>query len=152
MSDATRMTRRTFGALAGASTALLLPRSLQAANRPDIRKFSGPRRAKNAEHAIVYRRENEFASHPYVRGFWETAAGHLISNFSVATVDYHGDPNLLAHISLVRNAGGRRAVTVKSEDRGRTCGKGAARRKRSARKDFPLPRGPTITTSTLAVR
>jgi hypothetical protein len=51
------------------------------------------RRAKNADHAIVYRRENEFASHPYVRGFWETAAGHLICNFSVATVDYKGDPN-----------------------------------------------------------
>lgn len=85
-----------------------------------IRKFSAPRAAKNVEHAIVYRRENEFASHPYVRGFWETAAGHLICNFSLATVDYRADPNLLAHISLVRSAGGRRAVTVRSEDRGRT--------------------------------
>jgi len=83
-------------------------------------KTSGPRRAKNVEHAIVYRRENEFASHPYVRGFWETAAGHLICNFSVSTVDYRGDPNLLAHINLVQNAGGRRAVTVRSEDRGKT--------------------------------
>lgn len=76
--------------------------------------------ARNVEHAIVYRRENEFASHPYVRGFWETGAGHLITNFSVSTVDYRADPNLLAHISLVRNAGGRRAVTMRSEDRGRT--------------------------------
>ncbi len=49
--------------------------------------------AKNVEHAVVYRRENEFASHPYVRGFWETGAGHLICNFSLATVDYRGDPN-----------------------------------------------------------
>jgi hypothetical protein len=81
---------------------------------------SRARRAKNVDNAIVYRRENEFASHPYVRGFWETAAGHLICNFSVATVDYHGDPNQLAHTGLVAGAGGRRAMTVRSEDRGRT--------------------------------
>ncbi len=78
------------------------------------------RPAKQVEHAVAYRRENEFASHPYVRGFWETAAGHLICNFSLATVDYRGDPHRLAHIDLVRSAGGRRAVTIRSEDRGRT--------------------------------
>jgi hypothetical protein len=84
-------------------------------------QLSPPRFAKAVEHAIVYRRENEFASHPYVRGFWETSKGHLICNFSCATVDYQGDPNSLAHISLVRTApGGRRAVTVRSEDRGVT--------------------------------
>jgi BNR repeat-like domain len=86
-----------------------------------INKLNRPRIAKNVEHTVVYRRENEFASHPYVRGFWETAAGHLICNFSCATVDYHGDPNQLAHINLVRTAvGGRRAVTVRSEDRGKS--------------------------------
>lgn len=85
-----------------------------------IRKFSAPRRAKNVEHAVVYRKENEFASHPYVRGFWETGAGDLICNFSLTTVDYQGDPNKLSHLELVRSAGGRRAVTVRSEDRGRT--------------------------------
>ena len=85
-----------------------------------MRRFRPPSFAKDAEHAVVYRRENEFASHPYVRGFWETAAGHLICNFSLATVDYRGDPDHLAHIHLVRSAGGRRSVTIRSEDRGRT--------------------------------
>lgn len=85
-----------------------------------IAKFFPPRRAKDAEHAVVYRRENEFASHPYIRGFWETAAGHLISIFSVASVDYAGDPRRLSHYELVHVPGGRRAVTVRSEDRGRT--------------------------------
>jgi hypothetical protein len=85
-----------------------------------MRRFRRPRIARDAEHAVVYRRENEFASHPYVRGFWETAAGHLICNFSLATVNYRGDPNHLAHIHLVRSAGGRRSVTIRSEDRGRT--------------------------------
>src|SRR5689334_5999691 len=78
------------------------------------------RLAKNVEHTVIYRRENEFASHPYVRGFWETAAGHLITNFSVATVDYRADPQRLAHIGLVNSPGGRRAATMRSEDRGRT--------------------------------
>jgi hypothetical protein len=81
---------------------------------------SAKRRAQDIEHAVVYRRENEFASHPYVRGFWETGSGHLIANFSVATVDYRGDPQRLAHIGLVNSPGGRRAVTMKSEDRGRS--------------------------------
>ena len=89
-------------------------------NTSVVKKFSPPRYATDVDHAIVYRKENEFASHPYVRGFWETAAGNLISNFSVATVDYGGDPNLLAHTNLVQNSGGRRAVTVRSGDRGRT--------------------------------
>jgi hypothetical protein len=85
-----------------------------------IKKYHLPRPARNAEHTVVYRRENEFATHPYSRGFWETAAGHLICNFSVATVDYGGDPLQLAHHHLITNPGGRRGVTVRSEDRGRT--------------------------------
>jgi hypothetical protein len=109
-----KVSRREFG-LALAGTALVLPRAAGAIQKP-----AELRRAKDADHAIVYRRENEFASHPYVRGFWETSTGHLISNFSLATVNYQGDPNNLAHTGLVRSAGGRRAVTVRSEDRGRT--------------------------------
>ena len=105
-----------------AGTVLFLPRVWGAAATTAFasQKTGDLRRAKDVEHAIVYRRENEFASHPYVRGFWETSAGHLISNFSLATVDYRGDPNLLAHTGLVRSAAGRRGVTVRSEDRGRT--------------------------------
>ncbi|WP_309085741.1 sialidase family protein [Chelativorans sp.] len=83
-------------------------------------KFYPPRTATDVEHAIVYRRENEFATHPYSRGFWETASGHLICNFSVARADYSGEPRRLAHHNLIKSPGGRRGVTVRSEDRGRT--------------------------------
>lgn len=79
-----------------------------------------PRPARRVEHAVAYRRENEFASHPYVRGFWRNGRGELIANFSVATVDYGGDPQQLAHIGLVRSTGGRRAATLRSTDAGRT--------------------------------
>lgn len=85
-----------------------------------IRKYHRPRPAKDVDHAIVYRRNNEFATHPFSRGFWETAAGHLICNFSVADADYAGDPQNLAHHHLVMSRNGRRGVTVRSEDRGRT--------------------------------
>ncbi|MCA0010705.1 glycoside hydrolase [Mesorhizobium sp. B292B1B] len=85
-----------------------------------IKKLLPPRFATDTEHAVLYRRENEFASHPFSRGFWETAAGHLICNFSVAAADYSGDPRGLAHHNLIKNPGGRRGVTIRSEDRGRT--------------------------------
>jgi hypothetical protein len=86
-----------------------------------IKKFGAPRPAENLEHAIVYRKEDEFASHPYNRGFWETAAGHLVANFAVAKVNYGGDPNDISHNNLGRSSpGGRYEATVRSEDRGRT--------------------------------
>jgi hypothetical protein len=88
-------------------------------NTAVIKTFHPPRSAKNPDTAIVYRREDEFASHPYVAGFWETAAGHLIANFSTRKVNYGGDPDNLSHNNLGRNTG-TRGVTVLSEDRGRT--------------------------------
>jgi hypothetical protein len=134
------VSRRTFSALVGAGVAMFLPRAARARDvavqTPEsrrqgdamggttssnvvIKRFSPPRPAKNLEHAIVYRREDEFASHPHVAGFWETAAGHLIANFSTRKVNYRGDPDSLSHNNLGRNPGGRE-VTVRSEDRGRT--------------------------------
>lgn len=85
-----------------------------------IANYAKPRRAKDVENAVVYRRENEFASHPYVRGFWETSAGHLIANFAVSEMNYAGDPMDVAHVNLIYRPGGARAVTVRSEDRGKT--------------------------------
>ena len=135
------VSRRTFSALAGAGMALLLPRVAHggeaaeaqapaprspgsvrpsaAASPAMIHTFRPPRPAKDLDNAIVYRREDEFASHPYVAGFWETAAGHLVANFSTRKVNYVGDPNDLSHNNLGRNPGGRQ-VNVRSEDRGRT--------------------------------
>jgi hypothetical protein len=134
------VSRRTFSALVGAGVAMLFPRAThardvavqtpQSSRQGDamrgttssnvvIKRFSPPRPAKNLEHAIVYRREDEFASHPHVAGFWETAAGHLIASFSTRKVNYRGDPDSLSHNNLGRNPGSRE-VTVRSEDRGRT--------------------------------
>ena len=82
--------------------------------------FTLPRPAKNIETAVVYRKEDEFASHSYNRGFWETASGHIITNFSLTKVNYKGDPDNLSHNHLARNPGGRRLMSLRSEDRGQT--------------------------------
>lgn len=132
------VSRRTFSAIMGAAVALLVPRATRArdtagedvaSGTPDmgrstrnttaIKTYHTPRPAKDLETAIVYRREDEFASHPYVSGFWETEAGHLVANFSTRKVNYGGDPDNLSHNNLGRNTG-TRTVTVRSEDRGRT--------------------------------
>ena len=132
------VSRRTFSAFMGAAVALLVPRATSASDTagedaaggtPDtgsatrnttaIKTFHPPQPAKDLETAIVYRREDEFASHPYVAGFWETEAGHLVANFSTRKVNYGGDPDNLSHNNLGRNTG-TRSVTVRSEDRGQT--------------------------------
>lgn len=119
-------TRR--GALVGGSAAaglILLSTAARAQDAPLIRKFGRARWAKDIDNAVVYRNENEFASHPYTRAFWETPGGGLICNFSLATADYaeamKGHPELLDHTYLVTNSpGGRRGATVQSSDYGRT--------------------------------
>ncbi|MEV5410405.1 sialidase family protein [Thermopolyspora sp. NPDC052614] len=87
-----------------------------------IRRFSPPRPAKDLEHAIVYRRDDEFCGWPYTMGFWETASGELVANFLSMAADY-GDPAALSHDRLGERRGrGSRMVTVRSADRGYTWG------------------------------
>lgn len=84
-----------------------------------LRKFHPPRPAKDVEHAVVYRREDEFCAWPYTRGFWENARGELIQMFDALTVRYT-DPDFINHNNVFRNATARKVVTVRSNDRGRT--------------------------------
>ncbi|MGX7893935.1 sialidase family protein [Tsuneonella sp. HG222] len=125
MKPETIISRR--NALFGGTAAglVLLSKVAGAHDAPLIRKFGKARWARNIDNAVVYRNNSEFASHPYTRGFWETPGGGLISNFSLATVDYaeaaDGKAELLNHTALVTNSpGGRRGATVRSNDKGRT--------------------------------
>lgn len=79
-----------------------------------------PRSPRSVDHAVVYRRENEFCSWPFTSGFWENGSGELIANFMTRTVAYaSGDE--INHDALERGSGGApRMVTVRSRDRGRT--------------------------------
>ena len=84
-----------------------------------IHRYAAPRPAKDLDHAIVYRREDEFCAWTYTRGFWQDANGHLMQNFDALTVDYKS-PDFINHNNIFRNSTGTKQVTVRSTDRGRT--------------------------------
>jgi hypothetical protein len=84
-----------------------------------IHSYAPPRPAKDLDHAVVYRREDEFCAWTYTRGIWEDANGHLMQNFDALTVDYK-DPEFINHNNVFRNSRGTKQVTVRSTDRGRT--------------------------------
>src|SRR5690606_15265059 len=106
--------------IAGAAGGALVSTSAAAARKPAvIRQYQAPRPAKDADHSVVYRREDEFCSWPYTMGFWETANGDFLQSFLSLTVVYD-DPNNINHDNLATRATDRRMVTVRSRDRGRT--------------------------------
>jgi len=84
-----------------------------------IHRYAAPRPAKDLEHAVVYRREDEFCAWTYTRGFWQDASGHLMQNFDALTIDYR-DPDFINHNNVFANSRGTKQVTVRSTDRGRT--------------------------------
>ena len=82
-------------------------------------RFSPPRQARHVDHAVVYRREDEFCSWPFTSGFWENAAGTLIANFATRNVSYNSG-DAIRHDVLGQNSTNPRTVTVRSHDRGLT--------------------------------
>ncbi len=62
-------TRRTTLVSGAAGGAFLLSSAAHAQSKPgQIKTYPAPRRLKNVEHAIVYRREKEFAAWPHTHG------------------------------------------------------------------------------------
>ncbi|MGK3952343.1 sialidase family protein [Microbacterium sp. I2] len=85
-----------------------------------IRQFAKPRTATDAEHAVVYRRDDEFTAWPHTMGFWQTGSGELVQCVMTLDCDY-ADPSSISHDKLGERKGrGTRIVTVRSGDRGRT--------------------------------
>jgi hypothetical protein len=113
--------RRTLLA-SGVAAAILAPMVVRAQQAPAIiRRFIAPRPADDLDHAIVYRREDEFCAWTYTRGFWETGDGDLIQNFDSLTVDYGAlNEEGITHNNIFRSASGSRMLTVRSTDRGQT--------------------------------
>ncbi|MFO7324795.1 MAG: sialidase family protein [Pseudomonadota bacterium] len=86
-----------------------------------IHRYHRPRPAADADHAVVYRREDEFCAWTYTRGFWEDGNGHLMQNFDSLTVDYEKlDAEGITHNNIFARSTGRRMLTVRSTDRGVT--------------------------------
>ena len=82
-------------------------------------RYAAPRAPSQVDHAIVYRREDEFCSWPFTSGFWETADGTLTANFATRNVSY-GSGDAIRHDVLSQNSSNPRTVTVRSRDRGLT--------------------------------
>lgn len=82
-------------------------------------KFAPPRAPKLVDHAVVYRRDDEFCSWPFTSGFWENGEGTLIANFATRNVVYDSG-DAIRHDVLGQNSTNPRTVTVRSRDRGRT--------------------------------
>src|SRR5262245_37192261 len=106
--------RRTFltGSIATAAAV-----SLPNAASSTIRKLAKTRSAKEVEHAVIYRNDSEFAAWPYTNGFWEASDGQLLQNFMISRADY-SDASKISHDVI--GAGGKRVVSIRSRDRGRT--------------------------------
>lgn len=85
----------------------------------EIRTYSRPVRPREVDHAVVYRREDEFCSWPFTSGFWESGEGTLIANFATRTVSY-ASGDAIRHDVLGQNSSNPRTITVRSRDRGVT--------------------------------
>jgi hypothetical protein len=86
-----------------------------------IHRYHAPRPLTDTDHAVVYRREDEFCAWTYTRGFWEDAQGHLMQNFDSLTVDYGQlDAEGITHNNIFARSTARRMITVRSTDRGLT--------------------------------
>lgn len=84
-----------------------------------IKRFSPPRAAKDAEHRVLYRNEEEFAAWPYTNGFWETRQC-IVANFMKLKANY-GSPDNISHDAIGGGtAGPLQVVSLRSFDRGQT--------------------------------
>jgi hypothetical protein len=103
----------------GSATGLtLLASAARAQGSPAIiRGYPAPRRLA-VDHAVVYRREDEFTGWPHTSGFWDMGGGELLQNFSAVKTDYES-ADAISHDNIGRG-GASRLVTVRSKDYGRT--------------------------------
>ncbi|MBT2188214.1 sialidase family protein [Sphingobium nicotianae] len=113
----TTLSRR--GALVGGSAAggLLLATAASAQRSAAIiRRYAAPRQVK-ADHAVVYRRENEFAGWPHTMGFWNLGDGEIVQYVTSLNTSY-GSADAISHDNIGRDGG--KQVGLRSKDWGRT--------------------------------
>jgi len=119
------LTRRSALAGASAGGALLLSSAAGAQRSAAlVRAYAAPRQLKNVDHAIVYRRDNQFCGWPHTRGFWNMGNGELLQNFDCVPTNY-ASPDAINHnnmIDKVNTLGNdvTKMLTVRSKDYGRT--------------------------------
>jgi hypothetical protein len=84
-----------------------------------IKQFSPPRRIKNVDHMVVYRRENEMVGWPHTMGYWNMGNGELLQQVTSINTRY-GSADDISHDNLGREGLGGKSVALRSMDYGRT--------------------------------
>lgn len=79
--------------------------------------FDKPSRARDADHGIVYRREDEFCGWPFYCGLWRFPDGELLVGFKKIPISYETDAEI-SHTRLTVGQG--RLTTIRSRDGGRS--------------------------------
>ena len=93
----------------------LLPRDLvDELATSAIRRLGKSRPAKNAEHGVVYRNENEFCAWPYTQGFFETGDGKVV--YAVPGVPYEMTEMIMKEVlpDLLERSGERAVIVSRS--------------------------------------
>lgn len=84
-----------------------------------VRSFVPPRRLTQADHQVVYRREDEFTGWPHTMGFWNFGDGEILQQVTSIYTDYP-DADAISHDNIGRGGRGGRSVALRSKDYGRT--------------------------------
>jgi hypothetical protein len=82
-----------------------------------MNRFEKPRRARNAEHGIVYRNDREFCGWPFYCGLWKTADGSLVTGFKKIP-NLYSSPGEIHHDRLTVQQG--KLFVIRSIDNGRS--------------------------------
>ncbi len=114
------LTRR--AALMGGSAAsmfLFASTAFAGAGAGPITIYAPPRKLTNVDHAVVYRRDTEFAGWPHVMGYWNMGDGEILQQIRSTTTTYP-DADAIAHNKLGSQGGVTKMLSFRSKDYGRT--------------------------------
>lgn len=107
-----------FGGVA--ASALLMAEAVRGQDTASIRSFLPPRRLTGVDHAVVYRREDEFTGWPHVMGYWNFGNGELLQQVTSIETEYE-NPDAISHDNIGRGSGGEtKSVALRSFDYGQT--------------------------------
>jgi len=115
------LTRRA-ALIGGSATAATLVAAAASAQGPAIvHAYAVPRKLAHVDHAVVYRREDEFTGWPHTMGYWNFGDGELLQQVTSIKTDY-GNADAISHDNIGRGAGpgGVKSVDLRSKDWGVT--------------------------------
>jgi hypothetical protein len=84
-----------------------------------IRRYAAPRKVREVDHMVVYRRETEMVGWPHTMGYWNMGNGELLQQVTSINTSY-GSADAISHDNLGKEGLGGKSVALRSKDYGRT--------------------------------